>query len=334
MKAKEIIKLISDAKSKMIIFVSFFVVCSFVYSFFIATPYYESIARVYPVKDDVSFNRSLADASPILRNFGAGFNSSYKKIDFYIPELIKSDEILGKILENEFYISESKQKVKLIDFWKMEEPNSDKTFYQAKNKLSKLIDVKSKDISSQFTISIKTEDPLLSADIMYFMINQVEEYIVTEKNKLYINKGLIVDSLRTDYKSKFDNKQKDLLDFIDNPENAKSLGRKDERTIQELDNKKREINFDEQAYSFLTTDYIQANIESKSKNAIHRLDVPETRILDEDFKSDTYGSIILNPNYRINYEASSPKKMLTVMLTFITSCFTFIYYLVLRKKFA
>ena len=76
---------------------------------------------------------------------------------------------------------------------------------------------------------------------------------------------------------------------------------------------KREINFDEQAYSFLTTDYIQTNIESKSKYAIHRLDVPETRTLDGNLKSETYGAELLNPHYKIDNKKSSPKKSIKVV---------------------
>ena len=95
------------------------------------------------------------------------------------------------------------------------------------------------------------------------------------------------------------------------------------------ENRKREIGFDEQAYSFLTRDYMQANIESKSQNAIHRLDVPDTRILSEDLSS-----MILNPEYVLNDEKSSPKTMLILILTFISSFFGYFYYLLIRRKFA
>ena len=332
MKFKEIIQLILDHHRRMVVFVGFFLVCTIIYSTFIASTYYESTARIYPVKDDMSFNRSLAEANPILRSFGGGFNSSYKKIDFYIPDLIKSDMIVEKILNHKFYISGSSQKTRLINFWKMTEPESDETFYKAKNKLSKLIDVKTEDISPKVTISIETEDPLLSAEIMYFVVNEIEKYIVNQKKQLYIDKGIVIDSLKIDYKSTFDQKQKDLLRFI--KENTTHLARKDAEKIEEMNNKKREIGFDEQAYSFLTTDYIQTDIESKSKNAIHRLDVPKTRILDLDPISKTYGTEILNPEYRINYDKSSPKILLNIMLAFITASFTFVYYLLLRRKFA
>ena len=100
-----------------------------------------------------------------------------------------------------------------------------------------------------------------------------------------------------------------------------------------MNNKNREIGFDEQAYSFLTRDYIQANIEAQSQGAIHRLDVPKTRASYEIDNGKAQKEII-NPEYRINEQKSSPKRALIVILTFITSTFSFIYYLVLRKKFA
>ena len=332
MKIKEIIQLLETYKKQFLVFTGLTVFIAFIYAFFIATPFYKSTAKIYPVKDDTSFNRNLADANPILRNLGGGFNSSYKKVDFYIPDLIKSDMIMDKILNYKFYVTNLDNPVMLIDFWKIDNPNLDESYYQAKNKLNKLIDVKSEYVSPKFTISIKTEDPLLSADIIYFIIDQVEDYIVTEKNKLYIDKGIVIDSLKFDYKTKFDANQKDLLSFI--KANSPHLARKDVEKIEEMNNKKREIAFDEQAYSFLTTDYIQTNIESASKNAIHRLDVPLTRILDNHPNSETFGYKIINPDYRIDFKKSSPKRLLIVLLSLISSCFVFIYGLLLKRKFS
>ena len=47
----------------------------------------------------------------------------------------------------------------------------------------------------------------------------------------YIDKGTVIDSLKIDYKSTFDQKQKDLLKFI--KENATHLARKDAEKIEE-----------------------------------------------------------------------------------------------------
>ena len=331
MSFKETIQLVLDNKKNMAIFVSFFVLTSIVYSFKVATPYYKSVAKIYPVKDDSSFNRSMSDVSPILRSFGAGLNSSYKKIDFYIPDLVKSDMIIEKILNYEFYTSNNNsEKIRLIDFWGMDSMDPDEAFYKAKKKLTRLIDVSTDDISPIVVISIETEDPLLSADIVSFMVDEIEDYIVNQKNKLYVSKGKEIDILKKEHKAELDEKQKDLLKFI--KENAQDIALQDVEKMEQINNKKREIGFDEQAYSFLTRDYIQANIEAQSQGAIHRLDVPETRVINSE--TGKAQEEIINPEYRVNKQKSYPKRALIVILTFITSTFSFIYYLVLRKKFA
>ena len=79
-------------------------------------------------------------------------------------------------------------------------------------------------------------------------------------------------------------------------------------------------------------DYIQANIEAQSQGAIHRLDVPKTRVINSE--NGKAQKEIINPEYRINEQKSSPKRALIVILTFITSTFSFIYYLLIRRKFA
>ena len=325
MNVKESIQLILDNKKRMILFVGFCLLISCIYSIFIATPYYRSVAKVYPVRDDSSFNRSIADVNPILKNFGGGLNSSYKKIDFYIPDLVKSDMISEKILAEKFYISTSNEKITLIDFWGMSDLDPNKAFYKAKNKLKKLIDVSTDDMSSLITISIETEDPLLSSDIIHFAVNEIEKYIVNEKNNLYELKRLVTDTLKNEYGEELKSKQESLVQFL--KQNLLKMENLDNQA--EKENRKREIGFDEQAYSFLTRDYIQANIESKSQNAIHRLDVPNPRILSKDLKSQ-----ILNPEYILNDEKSSPKTMLIIALTFISSFFGHFYYLLIRRKFA
>ena len=331
MSFKEITQLVLDNKKNMTIFVSFFVIISTLYSFVFATPYYKTIAKIYPVKDDSSFNRSMSDVSPILRSFGAGLNSSYKKIDFYIPDLVKSDMIIEKILNYEFYTSNNNsEKIRLIDFWGMDSMDPDEAFYKAKKKLTRLIDVSTDDISPIVVISIETEDPLLSADIISFMVDEIEDYIVNQKNRLYISKGEEIGVLKKQYKAELEEKQKDLLKFI--KKNAKYIALQDLEKMEQMNNKNREIGFDEQAYSFLTRDYIQANIEAQSQGAIHRLDVPKTRVINSE--NGKAQKEIINPEYRINEQKSSPKRALIVILTFITSTFSFIYYLLIRRKFA
>ena len=48
---KEFLSLLLNNKKKIIAFVSFWSIISFIYLAFIATPYYKSIARVYPVHE-------------------------------------------------------------------------------------------------------------------------------------------------------------------------------------------------------------------------------------------------------------------------------------------
>ena len=318
--------LLTKNKNKIFKFVIACTLTSIIYSFFIANHYFRSVAKIYPIRDDSSLNSNLSSANPILKSFGYSFNSSYKKIDFHIPDLVLSEMMMDKILAEEFYISDDFKKVNLITFWELSYTDLDKSYFKAKKKLLKLIDVSTDDISPMVTISIQTEDPVLSADILFFIVDEIEKYIVDKKNKLYENKGSEISKIRKKYKLSLKTKQDDLIAFI--KQNAQKLAREDIQTVEILNNKKREITFDEQAYSFLTRDFIQSNIESQTKIAIHSLYVPKTRIIDSSTKKQVY-----NPEFRIDEQKSSPKRILIVLLSFIISFFSYFYFLIIKDKY-
>ena len=308
---KDFLELIFENKKKIIVFVSTCSIVAFIYLVFIATHYYESIARIYPVQEVSSIGKNNLIDNPMLRNVSRSLSSSNNGVNFYIPDLVKSDMIKRKILDSEFSVSGSNDKVNLIDYWDMRDSlNPTESFYQAKSKLNKLINVAIIDeMSALVTISVETEDPVLSADINYFLVDEIKNYIIKERANISRQKGKEIQKIKNRYSDILVSKEEELkqfelknYSFIDDP-------------VKQLEKKRleRSVAFADEVFSFLTFEHIQTEIEQNSNQAIHVLDVAD----------------ISTPDSNESY----PPKKLLFLLTVISSFFGYVYYLLLRKKF-
>ena len=83
---KDFLELIFENKKKIIIFVSTCSIVAFIYLVFIATHYYESIARIYPVQEPSSISSNNLIDNPMLRNVSRSLSSSENQVNFYIPD--------------------------------------------------------------------------------------------------------------------------------------------------------------------------------------------------------------------------------------------------------
>ena len=307
----DFLELILDNKKKIIVFVSTCSIVAFIYLVFIATHYYESIARIYPVQEASSISSNNLIDNPMLRNVSRSLSSSENQVNFYIPDLVKSDMIKRRILDSKFNISNSNDKINLIDYWNMRDSlNPVESFYKAKRKLNKLINVAIVDeMSALVTISVETEDPILSADINSFLVDEIKNYIIKERANISRQKGREIQKIKDRYSDILVSKEEELkqfelenYSFIDDP-------------IKQLEKKRleRSVAFADEVFSFLTFEHIQTEIEQNSNQAIHILDVAD----------------ISTPDSNESY----PPKMLLFLLTTISAFFGYVYYLLLRKKF-
>ena len=215
-----------------------------------------------------------------------------------------------KILQSDFRLSRTNKKIKLIDFWDIADSlDLNKSYYNAKEKLRGLISVGVSEESPLVTISVKTEDPVLSAEVSSFIVREIEKYIINEKSKIHKSKEREINRINKQYEEELILEEESLKKFelenyniIDDP-------------IMQLSRKRLERNvaFLDQVHSFLTFENIQTIIDQKSNEAIHILDVED-------------------PDW-VDFDEVSPKKVLILLLTVIVSSFGYCYYLLLRRKF-
>ena len=306
MNHKELLNIILSNKNQVLGIVLTSLVIAILYAFFIATPYYRSTSTVYQKKESAMSTSGLSDFKSIAKNLG--LNTADNRINFYIPDLVKSNMIKLKILNTKFQTRDFNQKISLFEFWSLEEFDQKKRTYIAKKKLDKLLDVDVSDDSGLFTILIETEDPILSSEIINFIMVEIQSYISKETSRHYSKKKDEIKKLMDQYDSTLKKYENELEDFqlknsnlIDDP----TIQLKRERLI-------RSVEISKELFLFLKLEYEQAKIqEFDNTEKIHVLDVAEP-----------------------NFYKSSPKRALIVFLTLVSSFFGSVYILLIRRKFA
>ena len=182
------------------------IICSIMgvaFSFFF-TKFYTAQISLYPAKKDTM--QGLGQFQSLANNFG--MNMPDNNQDFNIPDVVRSRLIANKVLNQEWVTKDGK-KINLYHLWKINKKPffnqfSDNIIDTAYNKekaiknFSKSVNVVENRMSGLIQISVRLEDPLISANIANFIGNQVQLYIQKENSaqstieKLFISERLSI----------------------------------------------------------------------------------------------------------------------------------------------
>ena len=114
---KEILNIVISNRNQVLSIVLTSLMVAIIYAFFLATPYYESTSTVYQKQESTMSTSGLTNFKSIAKNLG--LNTTDNKINFYIPDLVKSNMVKSKILEARFLTLDSNQKISLFEFWEL-----------------------------------------------------------------------------------------------------------------------------------------------------------------------------------------------------------------------
>ncbi len=188
----EIIGFLWSKRKFLVIFTGIVTLLGILYAL-LSTPMFESKLTLYPAEQEKDVNSGLKQ---VAAQFGfGGFSTSN---NYNIPDVVKSRRIRKKIVAQKWKTLKSKnKKIELIEFWGINEKNKRLQRELAIKRLSDLLSVSTYDETGLITISILTEDPLLSAEIVNYVGDEVQNYIRNEqqsqskKNRLFIEKRLL-----------------------------------------------------------------------------------------------------------------------------------------------
>jgi uncharacterized protein involved in exopolysaccharide biosynthesis len=166
----------------------------------LASPWYEAQVKILPpTRDSSKLNMYSGLASLVGINFlGFGYD---KQVQY--PEIIESNFVLDKILENKFKTSLYEKPVSLFQFWDTTIDSSEddwkhELFEKSKKRLrSEYISTSIDKKSSILTLFVSApKDPMLASEMANFIIKQIDIYnkyfrkIKARDQSDFISKGL------------------------------------------------------------------------------------------------------------------------------------------------
>ena len=196
---KDLVLFISLNKVFLKKFVLTSILLAVIYSFF-STVYYESRVTLYPAGELSDSTEIFSDFSDLIESLG--INDISPENNFYIPDIIESENLRKEIVNHTWQTDKFTNKVNLIDFWELNKKsllsrfivslknlfnsynaNNDRLYeIEAIDKLEDLIFVDEQN-SGLIEVVVLMDEPQLAADIVNFISNYVIDYVGNEQRK-------------------------------------------------------------------------------------------------------------------------------------------------------
>lgn len=297
----EIIKILWSKKKLISIMTSTITLFSIIYAFFIATPMFKSTLTLYPADNEQSFNSGL---KMMVAQFGIGGGKTSN--NYNIPDVAKSRMMMKKVVTNKWNVEEySDKKINLIEFWEIDDEDAEICQELAIKKIDKLINVRTSDETGLITIEVLTEEPQLSADIVNFIGDEVQRYIIKEQQEQGKKNRVFIEERLTDTKMKLINAEEALKEF---KEKNRNINESPEIQLEQA-RLQRNIAIKQEIYITLEKQKEIAMIEEvKNEPIVNILDIGEKAV-----------------------KKSEPKRLFIVMITFFIAFFLSITIVIIRE---
>jgi uncharacterized protein involved in exopolysaccharide biosynthesis len=159
---------------------------------FILHESFKSTAVLLP-DTDKSKVASLGGMSDFVALAGVNVSGEVPLVKLY-PTIIKSESVLKNVIYSRYQTKEYSDSVNLIQYWEIKEKSPERDYEVALIALRSLLAITMDTKTSVITMSIETEEPQLSADILNNIINAVEISIRTKRNSNASEKRKWIDS--------------------------------------------------------------------------------------------------------------------------------------------
>ena len=200
----QIINIININKNSILKVTSIFFLLSFIYSFIIATEYYESSISLYAA-GELDDNNILAQYGSLAENFGF---SAVPSSNYYIPDIIESRSLKKEIVLKKWNNSKFDTSVNLIEYWGINETSFIGSFFSyfksffisekfqdsnisdlnaAIQNLNQLIHVDEQN-SGLIIVKVYMQEPGLASDLANYISKYVVAFI-NNQQKVYADKS-------------------------------------------------------------------------------------------------------------------------------------------------
>jgi uncharacterized protein involved in exopolysaccharide biosynthesis len=141
---------------------------------------FKSTAILLPDTDKSKLG-SLGGMSDLAALAGVSVGGEGSIVKLY-PTIIKSESVLKTVIYTKYQTKEYSDSVNLIQYWKIKQKNPERDYEVALLNLRTGLDVALDLKTAVLTMSIETEEPQLSADILNNTIRVTDKFIRTQRN--------------------------------------------------------------------------------------------------------------------------------------------------------
>jgi uncharacterized protein involved in exopolysaccharide biosynthesis len=179
---------------------------------FVLTEYFRSTAILLPDTDKTKFASGGGGLSDLAAMAGVNVGGEVSVVRLY-PTILKSESVLKTVIYTKYQTKEYPDSVNLIQYWKIKEKNPDRDYEVALLTLRKLLDIAMDAKTAVLTMSIETEEPQLSADILNTTIRASDKFIRTKRNTNALEQRKWIEARLVEVKEDLSKAENTLKDF-------------------------------------------------------------------------------------------------------------------------
>jgi uncharacterized protein involved in exopolysaccharide biosynthesis len=172
---------------------------------------FKSTAILLPDTDKSKLG-SLGGMSDLAALAGVSVGGEVSLVKLY-PTIIKSESVLKNVIYSRYQTKAYPDSVNLIQFWEIKEKNSEQDYEVALLNLRTGLDITMDLKTAVLTMSIETEEPQLSADILNNTIRAVEKFIRTKRNTNASEQRKWIEARLVEVKADLSKAENALKDF-------------------------------------------------------------------------------------------------------------------------
>jgi len=173
----DFIEIVYRDRKTVIAITLLFTIFGIVYSF-LATPYFKASTSLYFVSGD-----GEQETAGLVASLGFG-NLIQNQANYNIKDVLYSNLILEKTVLNKWQTAkETNKKIDLIEFWEMENETKELGLEKAVLRFKKsILNFNFDDETGLIKITVLMKEAQLAADVLSFMVNEINEYIMYKQN--------------------------------------------------------------------------------------------------------------------------------------------------------
>jgi uncharacterized protein involved in exopolysaccharide biosynthesis len=173
---------------------------------------FKSTAVLLPDTDKSKLPSASGGLSDLAAMAGVNVGGEASVVRLY-PTILKGESVLQAVIAAKYQTKEYPDSVNLIQYWKIKEKNAERDFEVALLNLRTGLDVSLDLKTAVLTMSIETEEPQLSADILNNTIRAADKFIRTKRNTNASEQRKWIDARLVEVKADLSKAENTLKDF-------------------------------------------------------------------------------------------------------------------------